>query len=266
MKTSLGTPVRHLLVDLDGTLLGNRALPLSLDFVNRSIGLLKKYGGMKKAVTVLYDIWREFGRSGKDSTGNAITNDKRVIELFSKRMNLSIEEGREVLRDGVLNLFPTLQKHFYPIPGSKEFLDWASKHYPLTLATNPVWPKEIAELRVKWAGIDPKLFGFVTHVREMSSVKPNPDYFREILSKLSLKPEDCLLIGDSEKMDLPATLTGIRVFIVDNDRRRKTKTLRSGARVLRRIKGNTIAWKGSFEDLMKLLDEQRIDLTNKTDS
>src|SRR6185312_14566664 len=101
MKAELGTPVKHLLVDLDGTLLGNRAFPLSFDFVNRALGVLKKYGGVKKAASVLYEIWREIGKPAKSE----ITNDKRVVELFSRRMDLSLEEARRVLRESIMFVF-----------------------------------------------------------------------------------------------------------------------------------------------------------------
>src|ERR1700746_452806 len=95
MKQELGAPVKHLLVDLDGTLLGNRPFPLSFDFMNRALGVLRKYGGVKKAAAALFEIYREFGRPSPE-----LTNDKRVVDLFSRRMNLSIEEARRVLREG----------------------------------------------------------------------------------------------------------------------------------------------------------------------
>jgi FMN phosphatase YigB (HAD superfamily) len=243
MKQQLGAPVKHLLVDLDGTLLGNRAFPLSFDFVNRALGILKKYGGVKKAASVLIEIYREFGRPSPE-----LTNDKRVVGLFSRRMNLSLEEARRVLREGTIFIFPSLEKHFYPIPGSKEFLEWAKDHFPLTLATNPVWPSEIVEMRVKWAGIDPSIFGFMTHVRAMHAVKPHPEYYQEILDQQGLRAQDCILIGDSERMDLPATQLGIRVFIVDQD----TKKLAP----LKPSKPGAPAWKGSYSELRQLLEAQ----------
>jgi FMN phosphatase YigB (HAD superfamily) len=250
MKMHLGAPVKHLLVDLDGTLLGNRAFPLSFDFANRALGVMKKYGGIKKATSVLLDIYREMGTPSKQ----AVTNDNRVVELFSRRMNLSLEEARHVLRESVIFIFPSLEKHFYPIPDSKDFLDWAKDRYPLTLATNPVWPPEVIEMRVKWAGIDPAIFGFVTHVRLMSSVKPHPEYYQEILKHQGLRAEDCLLIGNSEKMDLPATRIGIRVFIVTNPKTKKEreKTIAS----LKFKNAQAPAWKGTYPELRHLLESQ----------
>jgi FMN phosphatase YigB (HAD superfamily) len=233
-------PVKHLLVDLDGTLLGNEGIPLSLDFMRRTFKELRKYGGLRRIAGALFSIQREFKRPSAE-----LTNDHRVVEMFSKQMNLSVEEGRRVLREGVLLIFPSLQRHFYPIEGAKDFLDWAKDHYPLTLATNPVWPPEVVELRVRWAGVDPKIFSYMTHIREMHACKPAAEYYEEILKSQNLRAEDCLLIGDDVKMDLPATRVGIRVFIVG-------KNTKLGP--LRHTGANAPAWRGSYHHLRALLE------------
>ncbi len=239
-NTNSTAPVKHLLVDLDGTLLGNRNLYLSYDFVRQALSSLKVYGGMTKAARLLLSIGRELKKTSTD-----LTNDIRIVETFSRQMNISIEEARKVLRDSVMTIFPTLEKHFYPIQGAKEFLDWASPRFPLTLATNPIWPPEIIELRVKWAGIDPSIFADITHVRRMHAYKPSRQYYEEILEQNGLNANDCLLIGDNLKMDLPATRVGIRVFIV-GDYKNLTPIQTSNAKAQ--------AWKGNYPALRKLLE------------
>lgn len=208
--------------------------------MRRAFTELKAYGSTRKIAAALMSIQREFTRPSSE-----LTNDLRVVELFSKQMNLSVEEGRRVLREGVLLIFPDLRKHFYPIEGAKEFLDWAKGKYPLTLATNPVWPPEVVEMRVQWAGIDPKIFGSITHVRTMTACKPAARYYEGILKQEGLRAEDCLLIGDNTKMDLPATRVGIRVFIVG-------KKAKLGA--LRFTGAQAPAWRGTYAELRGLLE------------
>lgn len=238
------SPVKHLLVDLDGTLLGNRNLYLSYDFLRQALSSMRVYGGLAQGTRLLLSIGRELRRTSAE-----LTNDMRIVEIFSKQMNISIEEARRVLRESILTIFPTLEKHFYPIQGAKEFLDWAKDRYPLTLATNPIWPPEIIELRVKWAGIDPSLFSAVTHVRRMHAYKPSLEYYEEILSQQNLSASDCLLIGDNVKMDLPATRAGIRVFIVG-----PFKSLTS---IPLSKKATAKAWKGNYSHLRELLESER---------
>jgi FMN phosphatase YigB (HAD superfamily) len=246
-NTTSTAPVKHLLVDLDGTLLGNRNLYLSYDFVRQALSSLKVYGGVTQAARLLLSIGRELKKTSED-----LTNDIRIVETFSRQMNISIEEARRVLRDSIMAIFPTLEKHFYPIQGAKEFLDWAHERYPLTLATNPIWPPEIIELRVKWAGIDPSIFADVTHVRRMHAYKPSSHYYEEILQQNGLQASDCLLIGDNVKMDLPATRVGIRVFIVG-----QFKNLTP----IQIPKAKAQAWKGNYPALRKLLEGLSKDLT-----
>ncbi len=236
-------PVRHLLVDLDGTLLGNRALPLSVDFSVRTIALLKRHIGWKKAVRTLLEVKREF-----ESPSRTRKNDVRVIEKFAERMGIEVEAGRKMIRESLSTVFPSLKRHFYPVPGSREFLDWAKDRYPLTLATNPVWPIEITKLRVEWAGIDPSIFGMITYANTMGACKPEPQYYEEVLEQRGLKAEDCLLIGDDTKMDLPATRVGIRVFIV-GEYKQLTNLNHKGAKA--------DAWRGNYKQLKKMLESAK---------
>lgn len=235
-------PIEHLLVDLDGTLLGNRDLSLTVDFITRALGALRKYGGLRKAAKTLLLLKAQLDRPSPD-----ITNDKRVIEVFSKRMNLSLEEGRRLLKELVLLIFPQLEKHFFPVPGAKDFLDWAKDRYPLTLATNPVWPVEVIELRVRWAGLDPAIFGNITHVTRMHACKPTTEYYKEILAQQNLVSDSVLLIGDDVKMDLPATEAGIRVYIVGKHDK---------ITPLKHSKAKAPAWRGSYPLLRQALEAQ----------
>jgi FMN phosphatase YigB (HAD superfamily) len=236
-------PIKHLLVDLDGTLLGNRNLSLSYDFLRQSLTSFKVYGGLRKTLGSLFAVAGEMSKASKE-----LTNDRRIIETFSKGMNVSIEEGGKILRDTVSTIFPTLERHFYPIAGAKDFLEWAQQKYPLTLATNPIWPREIIELRVRWAGIDPAIFTEITHAKRMHAYKPSREYYREILEQGKLEAEDCLLIGDNVKMDLPATQVGIPVFIVGSFK----KLMK-----LRYSPAKAPAWRGPYSELRKLLEAGR---------
>jgi FMN phosphatase YigB (HAD superfamily) len=241
----LGAPVKHLLVDLDGTLLGNHGFHLSFDFIGRSLKALTQYGSLKNNMGALYGMYREVGKPSKDET-----NDRRMIAIFAERMGMGLDEARKVLREGLFSIFPMLERHFYPIPGSKEFLEWARTQYPLTLATNPIWPPEIIEMRVKWAGIDPSIFGFITHVRMMKATKPHPEYYQEILDLQGLNAADCMLIGDNVRMDLPATRVGIRVFILKSPQaKQKTPDIST----LKYSKARAQAWRGTYAELRNLL-------------
>jgi len=235
--------VQSLLVDLDGTLLGNRGLNVSLDFVTRAVRRLKPLLGTRGAFTTLFQIFREFQRPHGE-----LTNDVRVITILAEKLNITMEEARHILRDGVLQIFPKLAPHFYPIQGAREFLDWAKDKYPLVLATNPVWPEEIAQLRLEWAGIDPKTFRSITHVRRMKACKPAAEYYQEVLQQEGFSAESTLLIGDDVSMDLPATRVGVSVFIVGKYKR-VTELHLDGMKAP--------AWRGSYQALREMLQSSQ---------
>ncbi len=238
----LHPPVTHLLFDLDGTLVGNRNFPLSFEFIQRSLRALRKYGGWIRAVRALAAIQKEFRVPSSD-----LTNDQRVLRRFAAIFKIDDEEARKILRENLFFIFPKLERHFFPMPGSGPFIDWARGRFPLFLATNPVWPPEIIELRVRWAGIDPASFTGMSHVRRMHFCKPRREYYEEILEQEGLNEDQCLLIGNDLKMDLPATEVGIRVFIV---------VPQGPLREIQRPAGHALAWSGTYTDLRDLLEQQ----------
>src|SRR5262249_45819709 len=114
------TPIKHLLVDLDGTLLGNKAFPLQLDFIRKALDGLRSYGGLKRRVTALLGV-----SAALKTKSRKTTNDVRAIQVFSHLLGIDPEEGRTVLKESLAILFPSLERHFFPIPGAVEFLTWA---------------------------------------------------------------------------------------------------------------------------------------------
>jgi FMN phosphatase YigB (HAD superfamily) len=203
--------VRHLLLDLDGTLLASSRRGLRLDFIRESMRYLKRHGiGAWKAIRAIHSMRKAIEKPGKD-----LTNEQRAARAFSQALGLPEDEARALMYGMVTEVFPRLRKHFTEIPGARDFVDWAKARFPITLATNPVWPREIVELRLSWAGIDPKNFGFITHAAEMRACKPCVEYYSELVTRLGLDPAQALMVGDSRRKDLPASKVGIPVYLVE---------------------------------------------------
>lgn len=239
---------KHLLVDLDGTLLGSRNFRLQIDFISQALKEFRQYADLKQSLKALFAMRRGLAKSPL-VLDPFLTNDKRAAMIFSKEMGVSLEKAEEILKTSMTGLFPSLKRHFFPIKEAVEFLDWARGRYSLTLATDPVWPVELIKLRLEWAGINPKYFQTITHAQMMHACKPTAEYYKELLRFEEFDPEDCLLIGNDVSMDLPATQVGIPVYIVS----RGEKT-----RKLQLPKGLPSAWRGSFPGLKKLLSQPEI--------
>lgn len=232
-------PFRHLLLDLDGTLIHSGNFLTQLDFVRRILPELKTHTGWRSA-------WRALkaGNASLKIPSQTQTNHQRFVSVFADHFQLSSEEAEKKLFQVLSTVFETLQPHFGQIDGARAFIDWAKHHYTLTLTTNPVWPRSIVEMRMRWGGIDPSDFKSITTIDRMHATKPSLDYYREVLTQENFEAKDCLLIGNERKMDLPATGAGVSVFLIRPKAKHMTQI---GER----------AWRGNYEQLKAFLDRDR---------
>ncbi|MBP5618763.1 MAG: HAD family hydrolase [Clostridia bacterium] len=87
------------------------------------------------------------------------------------------------------------------------------KGLTLVLASKPIFPLVAQEARMRWAGVDPADFAHITGAENCAFCKPAPAYYAEILGKLGLRPEECLMIGNDVDDDLTAEKVGVPVFL-----------------------------------------------------
>lgn len=88
------------------------------------------------------------------------------------------------------------------------------KNIRVVLATNPVYPSVATENRIRWAGLQPDDFEYFTTYENSHYCKPNLDYYREIMDKLHLNPEECLMVGNDVDEDMIAEQLGMKVFLL----------------------------------------------------
>ena len=84
----------------------------------------------------------------------------------------------------------------------------------VSLATNPVFPEIATRKRIGWAGLAPSDFEFYTTYENSSFCKPNLAYYREVLDRMGVSPEEALMVGNDVDDDMVATKLGMRVFLL----------------------------------------------------
>lgn len=84
----------------------------------------------------------------------------------------------------------------------------------MVLATNPIFPAVATRKRVVWAGLSVNDFELVTTYENSHSCKPNPAYYREILQKIGVSSEACLMVGNDVTEDMVAKTLGMKVFLL----------------------------------------------------
>lgn len=146
--------------------------------------------------------------------------------------------------------FRSLGRCFNPVTGALEAIALAKEFgYRLVLATNPVVPRKSVLYRLEWAGLLPDDFVFITNSQNMNRCKPSIEFYERLLTRLDLKPEQCLMIGNDPVEDLPAHDIGIRTFLIE--------TPLSSKAVHKSINDQRLDVCGTYLDLMGWLKEKK---------
>lgn len=244
------TSIKHILFDLDGTLLNSRDFQLRSQFILKTVTKFRKKGSLKRALAALNAIAQEYRSPSRPGT-----NYIRGVQVFSETMGIPIDEASELLEDTIKEVFPKLKRCFYPTPGAKKFVEWLKKNHPdirLTLATNPVWTMEPVLLRLKWAELESDLFDEITSATTYSALKPSLAYYRGVLR--DRPAQEFLLVGNDERKDLPAIQLGIRTFILSKSDIPLLYTEHALQKRWKTRKRLVPAWNGSYEALQTLLE------------
>ncbi len=201
-----------LLIDLDNTLLGSHKRQLHWSFIRAFISEARNRGlGFWSALSLLHILKKETTRIGSSQT-----NVERALLAIRSRYPAQFLDDLSV-HTLIQTVFTRCRPQFFTLPQARPFLDWAKKRgdFRMVLATNPIWPLAVVELRLAWGGISGDEFEWITHGEVMRSAKPSLDYYRQTITHLGVDAKDCLLIGDSVTKDLPAHELGIPVFLLD---------------------------------------------------
>jgi FMN phosphatase YigB (HAD superfamily) len=200
-----------ILFDLDGTL-----LPMDLD------AFMQEY--MKRICSKLNHILppEKTNKFIWDSTVEMIKNldpDKTNKDVFMEHFcNLACVEG-DFIYDVFLDFY---NNEYREISGmyhvSDEILEAVailkSKGFELVIATNPLFPMQAIQERIKWAGLNGEDFKLVTCFEEMHFCKPQTQYYEEILKRINKTPEECLMVGNDVVEDLAAKIIGVKTYLI----------------------------------------------------
>lgn len=143
------------------------------------------------------------------------TNEEVFMQNFLPALGKEREEVYPLLESFYEHEFPRLQRCVNRSDTAplvvEEVLD---RGWQIVLATNPLFPRRAILERMRWAGVDSYPWLDITSYENSRSCKPNPQYYREIVAKHGLEPENCWMIGNDMGEDLVAAELGIKTFLV----------------------------------------------------
>lgn len=203
--------IRAVLFDLDGTL-----LPL-----NEKLFIELYFGKLGKKFTAFgYDpksIVNAVWAGTKAMLENDGTNTNE--EVFWPAFFRHVEGDHDFFESTFLNFytydFDIIQMALNPSTTPRKIIDELKrKGYLVLLATNPLFPRIATEKRIRWAGLDPTDFEFVTTYENFSYSKPNLGYYKSLLEKHHLNACECLMVGNDAHEDMISSTLGLDVFLL----------------------------------------------------
>jgi FMN phosphatase YigB (HAD superfamily) len=199
-----------LLFDLDGTLVTLKRRGLELRFMLRAF---RRFWPAIRPWRFRRAFWQAAERLQVHESDK--TNYQVFLETLGTHSRVDLPALDRIVRDFLVHDFPRLSDRFVPIPGARETLDLARRlEYRVVLATNPVWPLAAVQARLRAGGLEDFTFDFISHSEVMTCCKPTARYYRQLLERLHARGEECLMIGNDPRKDLPAKEAGIRTFLI----------------------------------------------------
>lgn len=203
--------IKVILFDLDGTL-----LPMDQDiFAKTYLGLLAK-----KVAVLGYEpekfiggIWA--GTKAMVKNTGECTNEQIFWKTFCSLFSEDARKDEPYFDEYYRNEFQTVKNVCgFNEKARETVLKIKEMGYRVALATNPLFPRIATQSRIRWAGLEENDFELYTTYENSSFCKPNLDYYRFICEKLSVTPEECLMVGNDVSEDMIAEKLNMKVFLL----------------------------------------------------
>lgn len=220
--------INTILFDLDGTLLGMREKEF-MDKYFFEISL--KFKDISESDILVSNIW--------DATKQMVLNleaDKLNKDIFFERFNSLVEqEHRSIYYERFeafySNEFERVKCATYRTDNMIEAVRiFKEKGYNLVVATNPLFPEMAILKRIEWAGLDKSDFMHITNFERCHFCKPNVEFYKEILSEIRKKPDECMMVGNDTLEDAIAKKLGLTTYIVTDNIIEREKSIPSDYR------------------------------------
>lgn len=203
--------ITTVLFDLDGTL-----LPMDQETFTKAYfgGLARKLAphGYEKD-SLIAAIWS--GTKAMVKNNGEKVNEEVFWDVFAGLLGEKTRDDIVFFEEFYANDFCKVQSSCgYDKKASETIKIIKNMGYRVALATNPLFPSTATEQRIAWAGLSPFDFELFTTYENSHYCKPNPDYYREVMSKLGVEPAECLMVGNDVGEDMIAETLGTRVFLL----------------------------------------------------
>ncbi len=199
-----------ILLDLDNTLLGNDMNDFLPPYFAALHERLSRWLGGRDLRQVMYASVQAM----QTNDASDVTNMAAFMADFGPRLNRSPEALRAVLEEFYREDFPHLRQYTTVRPEAVAIVRrLLGDGHEVVIATNPLFPATAIEQRLAWADVGDFSYRLVTTMENSSFSKPNPAYYREILTKVEAEPALTWMVGDDPANDIgPAQAVGLKTW------------------------------------------------------
>ena len=203
--------ITTVLFDLDGTLLPMDQEVFVTDYLKRLAVYMAQYGYDPKAVseTVMHGVFTMVCNDGGK------TNETVFWDVFKARFGENSIKDLPKFEEFYRTEFQKLAKLCGCNEKAKQVIELVrAKGMKAVLATNPLFPQIATYSRIRWAGLEPESFEYISTYENSSLCKPNPEYYKDILRRLGLSADECVMVGNDTKEDIVPAAFGMQVFML----------------------------------------------------
>ena len=204
---------------------------------------------------------QEFAQKLMTSTQIMTNNDGKqnnaefFINDFSKGLNIEKNELWQRFEYFYSNDFEQFKYLMEPIKNSRDLIIKIKEmDLKVVIASNPMLPQTVQQLRLNWAGLGGINFDLITHTLNSTYCKPNPNYYLEICEKINIKPEKCLMVGNDAFNDMIAAKTGMKTYLTTDGKNNSVEISRELAKY-NKVELPQADFEGKLKDIIFILDK-----------
>ena len=205
---------------------------------------------------------QEFAHKLMTSTQIMTTNDGKqnnaefFINDFSKGLNIDKNELWQRFEHFYFNDFEQFKHLMKPIKNTRNLIIKIKEmSLKVVIASNPMLPETVQQLRLNWAGLAGMNFDLITHALNSTYCKPNLNYYLEICEKINIKPEKCLMVGNDTFNDMIAAKTGMRTYLTTDGKNNSVEVSRELAKY-NKVELPQTNFEGKLKDIIFIFDKQ----------
>lgn len=202
--------INTVLFDLDGTLLPMDMKAFEKLYFESMATYLKDLISPKDLVK---NIWASTNAMVQNLEYR--TNEEVFMENFQNRISGDINAYKERFNKFYDTEFSKARAAVFENKLMKESVKLLKKKgYKVVIATNPLFPLNAIEQRIRWSGFEPSDFEYISHYEKNHYCKPQLEYYEEILKDIDKESEECIMIGNDVQEDLIAGKLGLKTFLI----------------------------------------------------